>query len=62
MKFCPHELSHVGSDNAKYIQEPGFEQRTPHFFTFKMCELQSLDYLTKKKSYHDSLTIIKNGK
>jgi len=26
-----------------------FEPRTPQFSTFKICELQSLDYFTKKK-------------
>jgi len=35
----PRELSSVGRDIAFYMQGPGFEPRTLHFSTIKLCEL-----------------------
>ena len=46
---CFREFNLVGRDIVYYMQRSGFELQTPHFFTFKMCELQPLSYLTKKK-------------
>jgi len=34
----PRELNSVGSDIAYYMQESGFEPRTLHFSTTKLCE------------------------
>ncbi|RHN74190.1 hypothetical protein MtrunA17_Chr2g0307511 [Medicago truncatula] len=42
------------------MQGPGFEPRTPHFSTFKMCELQPLSYLIKKKKDTCKLVVIQN--
>jgi len=47
MTYFMYTLKRVG----QYIiySELEFEPRTPNFFTFKMCDHQSLDYLTKKE-------------
>lgn len=45
--FCEFNL--VCRDIVYYMQRSGFEPQTPHFFTFKMCKLQQLSYLKKKK-------------
>jgi len=38
--YGPHGLNSVGRDIAYYMQGMGLEPQTPHFSTFKMCELQ----------------------
>jgi len=38
-KQNPRELSSVGRDIAYFMQGPGFEPRTLHFSTIKLCEL-----------------------
>ena len=43
------ELISVGSYNDNIMQESRFELWTPNFFIFKMCKLQPLSYLIKKK-------------
>jgi len=40
------EFNSVDRDITYYMQELGFEPQTPHFSTFKMCEL-ALGYLKK---------------
>ena len=37
--FISRELSSVGRDIAYYMLGLGFEPRTPHFSTIKLCEL-----------------------
>jgi len=46
--LCP-ELFSVGRDKCILYAVVGVRTRTPHFSTFKMCQLQPLGYLTKKK-------------
>jgi len=45
----PREHSSVGRDIAYYMQRSGSNPGL-RFSTIKLCELQALDYLTKKKS------------
>ena len=45
---CIREVSSVCKDIVYYMHVMRFESRTLHFSTFKMCELQPLDYLKKK--------------
>jgi len=51
-------LSHLGKDDAQYVQGPGFEPRTLHLFIFKWISLATKLLDKKKRSYHNPLKFI----